>query len=783
MKCVILAGGSGDSLWPLSRKNYPKQFMKFKEGRSLLQETVVRNLPYCDEFIIVTNEAYKNIVNGQMKAFQSLKYRVILEGTAKGTAAAIMLGTMFANPTEFVLVVNSDNFIDGDGYKDAIIGAKEIAKKGVIAAVGVNLGYIKRDGNDVIKILSNVDFDDATSEIADCYSYEEGYLWNSGILVFRAGDMVNITRKKCPELYTACRTAKRKVPAIRRAIRFSENVMKDIVTGSIETLVLEHCDNLKVVEADILWKDIDNVCDIEMHHSDDKPDNIIKNDCSNISVINNAQRQLVVANDLRDMVVVNTEDAVYISSKKSADNIKEIIKDNLDQYETYFDYNRISYREWGIHELLNYSNGYKVKKVTVFPGMMMNLHQHELRAEYWSVVEGTATITIGTETKDYHKYDSVFVPIGVKHKVANKTDSNVVIIEVGIGDSILDNDMVKIYGQDSSDNGGNYVRKDNCPIVKLDPAFKDNLWGGTKIRDVYGKKCDYDVIGESWELSAHPDGQSRIAEGYYKGMLFNDYLSIIGKEALGWKCQAQDRFPVLIKFIDAKQALSIQIHPDDEYALENENEYGKNEMWYVLDAEPGAYLYCGLSRASSKEEIEERIKNNTITEILNKIEVKKGDVVMVKAGTIHAIGAGIFICEIQQNSNCTYRMYDYDRRDKFGNPRELHIAKSLDVVNPVKYEKDNKCNVMLAHNEHYMSKRLVQCKYFEVIKYEIEDEAKIPVDEASFLSVIVIDGEGTIMTDDNDKELKFKAGESFFINAGKRNVVVNGRSTCIITHV
>lgn len=138
--------------------------MKFKEGRSLLQETVVRNLPYCDEFIIVTNEAYKNIVNGQMKAFQSLKYRVILEGTAKGTAAAIMLGTMFANPTEFVLVVNSDNFIDGDGYKDAIIGAKEIAKKGVIAAVGVkpeyqakNLGYIKRDGNDVIKILSNVD--------------------------------------------------------------------------------------------------------------------------------------------------------------------------------------------------------------------------------------------------------------------------------------------------------------------------------------------------------------------------------------------------------------------------------------------------------------------------------------------------------------------------------------------------------------------------------------------------------------------------------------------------
>ena len=406
MKCVILAGGSGDSLWPLSRKNYPKQFMNFKEGRSLLQETVVRNMPYCDEFIIVTNEAYKNIVNGQMKAFQSLRYRLILEGTAKGTAAAIILGTMFANPTEFVLIVNSDNFIDGEGYKDAIISAKDMAKSGVIAVIGVkpeyqakNLGYILRDNCDVCRLIPHVDFDSCSSEISDCYSYDEGYLWNSGMLVFRAGDMINIVRKEQPELYGACRTAKRKVPAIRRAIRFSENIMKDIPGGSIESLVLKDCDKLKVVEADITWKDIDNVCDIEQQHTEGKLDYIIKNDCSNVSVINNAQRKLVVANDLRDMVVVNTEDAVYISSQKSADNIKEIVKDNMNQYETYFDYNRISYREWGIHELLNYSKGYKVKKVTVFPGMMMNLHQHELRAEYWSVVEGTATITLGTEQR------------------------------------------------------------------------------------------------------------------------------------------------------------------------------------------------------------------------------------------------------------------------------------------------------------------------------------------------------------------------------------------------
>ena len=155
----------------------------------------------------------------------------------------------------------------------------------------------------------------------------------------------------------------------------------------------------------------------------------------------------------------------------------------------------------------------------------MALHQHELRAEHWSVVEGTATITLGTETRDYHKYESVFVPVGMKHKVANKTDKNVVIIEIGIGDNITENDVVKIYGQEGNQSESSYVRSGNInPIVKMEPAFKDNLWGGTKLRTVFHKKCDYDVIGESWELSAHPDGQSRIAEGRYKGMLFNDYL-------------------------------------------------------------------------------------------------------------------------------------------------------------------------------------------------------------------------------------------------------------------
>lgn len=790
MKCIVLAGGSGDSLWPLSRRQFPKQFMRIKEGRSLLQETVVRNIPFCDEFIIVTNENYKNIVNGQMKAFQSLKYRVILEGTPKGTAAAVLLGTMFANPSELVLVVNSDNLIEGEGYKESVLAAKEYAKEGCLAVLGVKpqyqsstFGYILRDNENVKKFIARINFDENETEGLLDYGYDEGYLWNSGILAFRAGDMTNAARRLAPELYSACRTAKRKVPAIRRSVRFSESVMNNIPHGSIETLLLEKSDSIKVVEVSFEWLDVGDASDLVEFGDNIKSECIIKNDCDNVNIINNASRQLVVANDVRDLVVVNTDDATYISSKKTADNIKQIMKDNMDTYEAFFDYNRTSYKEWGMQEILSYSQGYKVRKLTVFPGMSMTLHQHEKRTEHWSVVEGVATITLDDYTRDYSKYESVFIPVGARHKIANKTDKNVVVIEVGIGDNISDTDLVKIYNQDGQPVTGNYVRLDKSPIVKLEPAFKDNIWGGTKIRDVYGKKCDYDVIGESWELSAHPDGQSRIAEGRYKGMLFNEYLNIIGKDALGWKCQCQDRFPILIKFIDAKQALSIQIHPDDEYALENENEYGKNEMWYVVDSEPGAYLYCGLSRDASKEEIEKRIADNTITDILNKIEVKPGDVVMVKAGTIHAIGAGVFICEIQQNSNCTYRMYDYDRRDKFGNPRELHVKKALDVVDTHKYEKDNKTEIVIARNEHFTEERLVQCKYFEVFKYDVTDEAKISVDEASFVSVLFIDGSGTIETDDYEKVMPFKAGDSFFISAGQRSVVVKGQARMIITRV
>ncbi len=779
MKCLILAGGTGDTLWPLSRKNYPKQFMNIKEGRSLLQETIVRNMTFCDEFIIITNESYLNIVEGQMKAFQGLRYRVILEGQPRGTAPAIALGCTFCNQSELVFVVSADNLIEGKEYQNAILEAKEMAKTGALVAFGVkpykpssSYGYIRHDKTCITRFVEKASLEEAVD-----FTYENGYLWNSGLFVFRAGDFLNALNKYNPQMYACCFDARKKVPAIRRVINFPDFIMEDFPSGSVEGSVFAKTDKARVIEIKFKWQDVGNVTDLAVIDGVADIGNryVIENGCKNVDVINKAQKNLVVTNDLEDIVVVNTDDAVYVSKKDSVENIKEIIHENHEKYEHYFDYNRLSYREWGIHELLTSAKGYKVKKVTVFPGMSMNLHQHEFRSEHWSVVEGVATITLGADERDYHKFESVFVPVGMQHKVANHTDKNVVIIEVGIGDMLTDNDMVKIYGQENEQSGP------VSDIVKLDPAFKDNLWGGTKLRTVFGKKCDYDIIAESWELSAHPDGQSRIAEGRYRGMLFNEYLRRIGKEALGWKCQALDRFPILIKFIDAKQALSVQIHPDDEYALEVEGEYGKNEVWYVLDCEPGASLYCGLSRKTSKEEIKQRIANNTITEILNEVKVKKGDVVFIKAGTIHAIGAGILICEIQQNSNSTYRLYDYDRRDKYGNLRELHLEKALDVVDVEPYVRNNDKPELLQSDENFDVERLVQCKYFECFKYVVRKEAKIMVDEASFVSVLFLSGCGSITVD--KRTLEFKAGESFFVTAGKKNIIIHGESECIVTHV
>jgi Phosphomannose isomerase len=255
----------------------------------------------------------------------------------------------------------------------------------------------------------------------------------------------------------------------------------------------------------------------------------------------------------------------------------------------------------------------------------------------------------------------------------------------------------------------------------------------------------------------------------------------MGKDIWGSNAQHFESFPILIKFIDAKQALSIQVHPDDAYALRVEHEYGKNEMWYIVDCEPGSFLYYGVNQNLTKEEFREHIENNTILDVLQKVEVKKGDCFFIKAGTIHAIGAGCLICEIQQNSNSTYRVYDFGRVGVDGKPRELHIDKAVDVSMLTPSNKNGEAEGKEEIHEHYTSTLLAKSEYFTTVAYIVNKELSIFVDDTSFHAYIILSGEGVMKS--SHQEVKFKKGDSLFVPAGFGTFEIIGDCNIIETFI
>ena len=311
-------------------------------------------------------------------------------------------------------------------------------------------------------------------------------------------------------------------------------------------------------------------------------------------------------------------------------------------------------------------------------------------------------------------------------------------------------------------------------ILKLKPAFKDNLWGGHRLVDEFNYDYDGDICAEAWVLSCHPDGPSTITEGEYAGKTLKEYIDREGFEVLGTNCRRFREFPILVKFIDARDDLSIQVHPSNGYALRNEGQYGKTEMWYVLDAEPGAYLYYGFKESISKEEFRDRIENNTLLEVLNKVEVHKGDTLFIESGTLHAIGKGILIAEIQQNSNVTYRIYDYGRVDKNGKTRDLHIEKALAVTNRVHPTSEN---LGFPH--------MADCDYFTVDKLNLDGVSRYrmqgSVTDKSFLSILVLDGEGTISS--KGEKVSFRKGDSILITAGSGDYQIEGKCDALLTTI
>lgn len=317
--------------------------------------------------------------------------------------------------------------------------------------------------------------------------------------------------------------------------------------------------------------------------------------------------------------------------------------------------------------------------------------------------------------------------------------------------------------------------------MKLTPPCKDYLWGGSKLRTQFHKQSDKKIIAESWELSCHKDGPSVIANGEYAGKTLQEYINEAGKEALGAHGAAFDEFPVLIKLIDARDNLSVQVHPDNDYALKAEGEYGKTEMWYIVDCDEGASLIYGFDHEITKEEFKARIENNTLLEAVNTVPVKKGDVFFISAGTLHAIGKGIVIAEIQQNSNTTYRVYDFGRVGADGKPRALHIDKALDVTKLTRPERGAEPQGGREQHNGYASTLLSSCEYFTVSRLEVQDAATLTAGGESFHALLCLEGGAALSSLHGDIELQ--KGDCVFLPANFGEYRVKGACELLLTTV
>ena len=307
-------------------------------------------------------------------------------------------------------------------------------------------------------------------------------------------------------------------------------------------------------------------------------------------------------------------------------------------------------------------------------------------------------------------------------------------------------------------------------LIKLNPIFKEIVWGGNRLKDDYGFESDLNNIAEAWMLCARNDGDNIIANGDNAGESFTQFIKS-NKALLGTKGQSYEEFPLLIKFIDAKADLSVQVHPDDEYAKIHENSYGKTEAWYILDCDEGAELIYGFNKELTPDEFRKSIEDNTFLDYVNKVKVKKGDVFFISAGTLHAIGSGILLAEVQQNCNTTYRVYDYNRLVD-GKPRELHVEKALDVTSTVPPVRNGDPDSAPVLNGTATEQALCSCEFFKMDTVEVKDNYTLNVGGDSFVSILVLEGNGELTAD--GEALTCKAGDSIFVPANAGAITFTG---------
>lgn len=450
MQVVILCGGSGTRLWPISRTLYPKQFVKLFQNESLFQKTVTRNSKLADSFTVVINQEQYFMGLDQIEDLKIPAAKCfILEPTGRNTAPAIAMAALAANPEEILLIVPSDHLIDKQAdYETAVLKAKELAEKDRLVTFGIKpgyaetgYGYIEASG---IEVKSFKEKPDATT--AEMYVKAGNYFWNSGMFCFKAKVFLEELKTYAPDIYehslSTFNHARRD-----QAIRLQLEDMKSIRSESIDYAVMEKSQKVNVVPSDIGWSDLGSFDSLYETLPKDSNGNTFAENTIHIGSKNNlviADDRLISTIDVEDLMIVDTRDAIVIAKKGSTQKVKDLVAEVKKRNSEMTNVHTTAHRPWGTYTILEENKGYKVKQITVRPKAKLSLQYHHHRSEHWIVVSGVATVTVGEKTFDLKQNESTFIPKESKHRLENRQDHDLTIIEAQVGSYLGEDDIVRL---------------------------------------------------------------------------------------------------------------------------------------------------------------------------------------------------------------------------------------------------------------------------------------------------------------------------------------------------